>query len=98
MLYAGWRENYPVGALKIGYAFSSDGVHWTRHPHNPVIETPDDNAYYAPFILDGSTFFVWYAHGYLPDFVSYAWSECCAGVFGDDFETGDTSLWSVTVP
>jgi predicted GH43/DUF377 family glycosyl hydrolase len=98
MLYAGTRIQGSQEIGKIGYAFSSDGIHWTKHRDNPVIETSDDYAVFAPMIFDGATFFMWCAHGYIPGVASYAWSDCCAGIFGDDFETGDTSLWSSTVP
>jgi len=38
----GWVMIYQGGALiKRGLAFSPDGIHWTPHPQNPVIELPD---------------------------------------------------------
>ncbi len=98
MLYAGTRIEGSQEIAKIGNAFSSDGIHWTKHPDNPVFETADDSAGFAPMVLDGTTFFMWCAHGYIPGVVSYAWSDCCAGLFGDGFETGDTAAWSGTVP
>jgi hypothetical protein len=43
---------------------------------------------------------MWYSHwDTVIDWISYATSSCCnAGLFADDFESGDTSAWSVTVP
>jgi arylsulfatase A-like enzyme/predicted GH43/DUF377 family glycosyl hydrolase len=37
--YTGWRGNYNKDAPKLvqlGYATSDDGVHWTKHPGNPI--------------------------------------------------------------
>jgi len=36
--YSGWRGDLkPDTAVSIGLATSPDGLHWTRHAHNPVI-------------------------------------------------------------
>ena len=38
----GWVMVYQGGALiKRGLAFSQDGIHWARHPENPVLELSD---------------------------------------------------------
>ena len=90
-----------VGDWSIGYAFSSNGIRWTRHPDNPVLmgRRRDRRPKWGAF-SDGSTFRMWYSNGTWPDYaISYATSTCCSGLlFGDGFETGDTSLWSTTVP
>ena len=42
MLYVGSERGLNVGRPgAIGYAFSEDGVNWTKHPDNPVLELPD---------------------------------------------------------
>jgi hypothetical protein len=65
----------------IGYADSNDGLHWTRHPDNPVVDTDDLGPYAASAVFDGTTWHMWYAHwdGTI-DWISYATSTCCAGL------------------
>jgi hypothetical protein len=39
--YGGWRGTYDKNSpnlLHLGYATSDDGVHWTKHPGNPVFD------------------------------------------------------------
>jgi hypothetical protein len=39
--YGGWRGKYDhnvPGLVKLGYAFSTDGVNWMKHPGNPIYE------------------------------------------------------------
>ena len=35
--YTGFDPNQQPPLMKLGYATSSDGLHWTRHPQNPLI-------------------------------------------------------------
>jgi hypothetical protein len=56
--YGGWRGDYDhsvSGLVKLGYAYSEDGVHWVKHAENPIydqnwIEDPclvqDNGTYY----------------------------------------------------
>ena len=88
-----------VGNWSIGYDFLPDGIHWTRHPDNPVMRSDDESLETSQVVFDGEKFRMWFSNGVWPDFsISYATSTCCAGLFADDFETGDTSLWSLAVP
>jgi sucrose-6-phosphate hydrolase SacC (GH32 family) len=100
MWYTGGTQTSSDIDLKIGYAFSIDGINWTKSAANPIIEELGGFAASGPVVFDGETWHMWHTHsdGTFPWFVSYATSTCCAGIFGDDFETGDTSLWSTTVP
>jgi hypothetical protein len=104
LTYHMWYVGTTLGHLwggHIGYAYSGDGIHWHEFDGNPVLVLPGDNPVYAsPVIFDGSTYHMWYSHwDTVIDWISYATSTCCnAGLFADDFETGDTSVWSVTVP
>lgn len=34
--YTGFRDNDTNAVLKLGYATSADGIHWQRHPDNPI--------------------------------------------------------------
>src|SRR6185369_13485857 len=37
--YSGYRNPLgPTTSIAIGVATSSDGIHWTKHPGNPVIQ------------------------------------------------------------
>jgi len=85
-----------------GPATSSDGVVWVMDPANPVMnlgdpgQWDDGTLWVGAVIHDGSGFRMWYqGPGYS---VRLATSECCATVFFDGFESGDTSAWSATVP
>jgi hypothetical protein len=67
MWYAGWDGSSSV--IRIGYAYSLDGVAWTKHPANPVLDrgTPgswDDQLVYTPMVfLDSvnSTYSMWFS-------------------------------------
>lgn len=100
MWYTGGTESPSLTDLKIGYAHSINGVNWTKSRENPVIEMGIGFALNSPVHFDGTTWHMWHGHsdGGLPYLISYATSTCCAGIFGDDLETGDTSLWTTTVP
>ncbi len=103
MFYMGGAEDYPPTIRhSIGYAFSADRIHWYKSTANPIIEVDPGFTLMAPVSFDGSTWHMWYSHtspsGWTPILVSYATSTCCAGLFGDGFETGDTSAWSQSVP
>jgi hypothetical protein len=58
-----------VGAMNhgIGYATSSDGIHWTRDADNPIFHKDDgvawrDSRTYCPAVLkDGSSYKMWFA-------------------------------------
>ncbi len=86
MWYSGRnRDEPPAGRhkapMRIGYATSPDGVDWTRHPANPVLDVgpadgPDANIVYPPFVLfDGEQFRMWYsAHDFERWSINYATS------------------------
>jgi len=62
MWYAARGANY-----RIGYASSTDGIVWTKHPDNPVLDlgesgTWDDYGVYSPTVLfDGAEYQMWYS-------------------------------------
>ena len=69
-LYHMWYSNDPQGY--IGYAASSDGIHWERYPENPIIEPSggdDENCsyvnYVSPAILHLDVYHMWYQAGQL---------------------------------
>ncbi len=69
---------------KIGYAYSGDGIEWTKHRGNPVIAIADDNIEQSCALYDGDTFRLWYSSfsgAATADYrVSYATSDCCGGL------------------
>lgn len=80
MWYTGWRQAEASG--KIGYATSSDGIHWEKYKRNPVLSavsaTGDfGNAFICPCVLfDGKNYKMWFAawHGATPS-IGYATSS-----------------------
>ena len=88
MWYAGSAD--PVcGLYQIGYAYSPDGIHWTKHPDNPVLSCGPDSSWEnagpegPTVIIDGDTLKMWYAgldtipDGQPTDYhlnIGYAWS------------------------
>jgi predicted GH43/DUF377 family glycosyl hydrolase len=77
MWYAG---DYPNVATKVGYAYSVDGIEWTKHGGNPVLEYPNENIITASVLAGDTGWRMWYAHfGVNPWRISYATSDCCEG-------------------
>jgi hypothetical protein len=64
MWYSGGHGHMDHG---IGYATSSDGIHWTRDVNNPIFHKDDgvawrDSRTYCPAVLkDGSSYKMWFA-------------------------------------
>ncbi len=63
-LYHMWYAGHTTGDWKIGYAFSTDGINWTRHRDNPVVTVSGEDIYTMPVVFDGSTWHGWYGFGY----------------------------------
>jgi hypothetical protein len=102
MSFVGIELDWPSSPeRRLGYAFSRDGIHWAKFSGNPVFWwAVPEFAGLAPMIYDGSTFHMWFSLGYTgyPETVWYATSTCCAGLFGDGFESSDCTAWSSSVP
>ena len=64
MWYTGGHVGPYSGNNKIGYAHSTDGIHWTKHSENPVLSTGSnwDSYYvYSPTVIkEESTYKMWY--------------------------------------
>ena len=80
-LYHMWYAGRTTGNWKIGYAFSTDGINWSRHRGNPVVNVSGEDIYTMPVVFDGSTWHGWYGFGY-GQALNYATSTCCPGVAG----------------
>ena len=78
--YHMWYVNDPVNMnIDVHYAYSSDGIEWTKHRGNPVHELADETIFTVSVLPDGDTWQMWYTHlGAARDsLVSYATSDCC---------------------
>ena len=66
MWFYGWDAS---GIERIGYATSTDGVHWTKYSGNPVLDVGSSGSWdaggvYNPSVIkDGGVYKMWY-HGY----------------------------------
>jgi hypothetical protein len=72
--------DYPAAAQQIGYAHSGDGIHWTKHPDNPVHEISNEDIFTMSVLAGDSGWRMWFSH---VDYdvgwrTTYATSECCA--------------------
>jgi len=63
MWYLGLSGNF---VFRIGYATSSDGIQWTKHPNNPVLDVGppgswEESIVFTPDVhFDGQTYHMWY--------------------------------------
>jgi predicted GH43/DUF377 family glycosyl hydrolase len=57
MWYAG---NDGQSHTAIGYAWSGDGIEWTKHRDNPVVTAVSRGATNQAVVFDGSTYHMWY--------------------------------------
>ena len=105
MWYFGFSSLSTLSSYAIGYAWSLDGVSWTKHPGNPVMtgrpgewDTPGVS---VPIVIkDGDTYRMWYVGGGCPDdgTIGYAtsidgltWERLPAPVMG----RGPAGEWNV---
>jgi len=64
--YQMWYSGSDGSPWRIGYATSSDGIVWVKHPDNPVLDlgesgTWDDDYVFGPSVLfDGTEYQMWY--------------------------------------
>jgi hypothetical protein len=83
MWYVGGEQSASTTAFSIGYAYSGDGIEWTKHRGNPVLQYAGGYVYRSPVVFDGSTFHMWYTHSDgATELIKYATSDCCGGVAG----------------
>ena len=61
MLYEAKGTNASDNVFRIGYAFSSDGLNWTKYGSNPVLPFPQDKQAGNPTLLKtGNTYLCWF--------------------------------------
>ncbi|MBI9103946.1 MAG: hypothetical protein JEY99_16130 [Spirochaetales bacterium] len=76
--YSMWYSGHDGSDWRIGYATSIDGISWTKHPANPVINPGtgwDSNQIYYPSVIkDGTTYKMWYVGSNTNGQIGYATS------------------------
>jgi hypothetical protein len=78
--YHMWHTNdAPASYVDVHYAYSSDGIEWTKHRYNPVHELADETIFTVSVLPDGDTWQMWYTHwgAAQNSMVSFATSDCC---------------------
>jgi predicted GH43/DUF377 family glycosyl hydrolase len=106
VLFHMWYSGFDGSIWRIGYANSSDGILWTKHP-TPVLDlgSPtswDDERVYSPTVIfDGSTYRMWYAGydgsnyrmGYATSPNGFDWTKSGANPV---FDVGAGGTWDDT--
>lgn len=79
-VYLMWYGSYWSGRANttaLGFAASSDGIHWHKHPQNPVLRPDPQRAWESHYVtsqsvmqLPNGTFRIWYASRKKPPFVN----------------------------
>jgi len=104
-----WYTGGPGGCAGIGHAVSADGINWARQPlWEPVLPQGipgewDRCIFSSRLVLEGDTAHMWYDGISNQDVFAIGYATAPlrfpeAWLFADDFESGDTSTWSATVP
>jgi hypothetical protein len=103
MWYHGCNLDY--SKCSIGYATSDDGVNWTKHANNPVLEaTPgewDESGLYWPRVIkNGTTFEMWYRSagktGYATSQDGIQWTKYAANpVLSESWDGGGAGVPSL---
>jgi predicted GH43/DUF377 family glycosyl hydrolase len=66
-IYHMWYEGGKGSTVQIGYATSTDGITWTRHPQNPVLKIGHSGSWGRPMlrapevIFYGGIYHMWYS-------------------------------------
>lgn len=97
-LYKMWYDGHANGPHRIGYAFSPDGIIWTKHPSNPILDIVpfswENDAVFTPTVIkDGGLYKMWYAgrgFGFL-DRIGYA--ESLDGITWTKFSSNPVLIW-----
>ncbi len=95
--FAMWYVGNDLTSAKIGHAMSSVGVTWTKWLDNPVLLpwVAGCGVDSIAVVLEGHTAHGWVSHC---NDIWYTTSPLFEVLFFDGFESGSTTLWSLTVP
>jgi serine/threonine protein kinase len=63
MIFSLEKPGEPTAQAKIGYASSTDGIHWQIPAYNPVTLDPENIASPGPIIYRNQKFHMWYTRG-----------------------------------
>lgn len=64
--YMMYYSGYDGGRIRIGLATSTDGIHWQKHPTNPVLDVGPSGTWdsqgvvYPRVLFDGTMYWMWY--------------------------------------
>lgn len=95
-VYLMWYTSYSTedrDKVAIGFAASEDGIHWHKHPDNPVLRPCEDNEWESNYVSSGSvvrlpdgSFRIWYSARKAPPFMNlyYAFGSATWGGPGED--------------
>ena len=94
--FAMWYSGLTPGYASIGYAVSPDGLHWGKHPANPILPPQPGCDVVDSFSTywDGVELHGWTNHCFEITRVTAPLEL----LFFDGFESGSTSIWSTTAP
>ena len=63
----GWEMTYTGGAVTdgsyqahVGYAYSNDGIHWTKYADNPIVSVDDHSTLFTSLVVHEGQYFVYY--------------------------------------
>jgi hypothetical protein len=83
MWYTGGHITSTYTHWSIGYAYSGDGIEWTKHGESFVLTGSEGLTQSGPVHFDGSTFHMWYSQRFNSDGmwrIMYATSDCCTSL------------------
>lgn len=63
----GWEMTYTGGATldgvyraQVGYAYSDDGIHWTKYANNPIVSIDSNLTLFTSLLVHDGTYYVYY--------------------------------------
>ncbi|MBM4047340.1 MAG: hypothetical protein FJ279_19720 [Planctomycetes bacterium] len=84
-LFKMWYAGFPAavdnvhGGTAVGYATSSDGVTWRKHPQNPVLSVPGDSAHRPTVMKHRGTYYLFavdkHEHGIAAPAIMRRWTS-----------------------
>ncbi|MBM3239118.1 T9SS type A sorting domain-containing protein [Candidatus Poribacteria bacterium] len=99
--YRMWYTGYDGGNLRIGYATSGDGLVWSKHPSNPVVDLGESGSWDAKgvsaptVVVMGGTYWMCYT-GYDGANMRIGFGECKLSI-GDVSGDGTVSAYDASL-
>jgi hypothetical protein len=60
MVYTGGARLDGVYRAQIGYAYSDDGINWTRYAQNPIVSVSNHLTLFTSLVIQDGTYYVYY--------------------------------------